>query len=289
VKHGDRTMASHTRCPTCGKGLRVSEKLAGKAAPCPNCKTLVNIPLTVAGPCAVEPPRKRPPAPPSRITQATISPPPLSVGASDDPLGFLHAPVRREAPAISRALTRIAFLPKWVLPSLGIVALTVGVGSVAFFAGRSSPGGKTDNTRPVPTTAPSPPETRAPGGAGTTALPKPGVLQGRPYSAPPLPTPLGGPPQSSPTTAKNHNEAAQKPAASDESFPKPSSAGPFDLPTLIQQVEQAVVRIDTEKGMGTGFLTENNTTVVTNFHVIRGSSEATATFQDGSRGACQPV
>ncbi len=59
----------------------------------------------------------------------------------------------------------------------------------------------------------------------------------------------------------------------------------LDLPTLIKHVERAVVRIDTDKGVGTGFLTENNSSVITNFHVIRGSSKATATFQDGSRVA----
>ena len=50
-------------------------------------------------------------------------------------------------------------------------------------------------------------------------------------------------------------------------------------------MERAVVRIDTDKGIGTGFLIENDSSIITNFHVIRGASKATATFQDGSRVA----
>lgn len=54
-----------------------------------------------------------------------------------------------------------------------------------------------------------------------------------------------------------------------------------DLVDLIAQIEPSVVRIETEDGLGSGFVTAADGTVVTNFHVIAGNSSATIHFADG--------
>src|SRR5690606_7362843 len=54
----------------------------------------------------------------------------------------------------------------------------------------------------------------------------------------------------------------------------------YDLPSLVRMVEPSVVRIDSNSGVGAGFLLGNANTVVTNFHVIRGASKASVTFRD---------
>ena len=41
----DRTMALQLRCPNCGKMLRVSDRLLGRTAPCPNCKSPITVPI----------------------------------------------------------------------------------------------------------------------------------------------------------------------------------------------------------------------------------------------------
>ena len=38
-------MALQLRCPNCGKILRVSDRLLGRTAPCPNCKSPITVPI----------------------------------------------------------------------------------------------------------------------------------------------------------------------------------------------------------------------------------------------------
>ncbi|MCL4854049.1 MAG: S1C family serine protease [Bryobacteraceae bacterium] len=71
------------------------------------------------------------------------------------------------------------------------------------------------------------------------------------------------------------------PAAKNQDAYSGARTGANDVSTVVKSAEAAVVRIDTDTGVGTGFLVENGTTLVTNFHVVHGASEATATFHDG--------
>lgn len=57
---------------------------------------------------------------------------------------------------------------------------------------------------------------------------------------------------------------------------------PLQLPDLLERVEPSIVRIETKDGMGSGFIATAQGDVVTNLHVIDGSSEARVLFSDGS-------
>jgi hypothetical protein len=60
-----------------------------------------------------------------------------------------------------------------------------------------------------------------------------------------------------------------------------------NLADLIDKVEPSVVRIDVvkgeSKGVGSGYVIGEDGTVATNYHVIVGASEATATFKNGDK------
>lgn len=53
------------------------------------------------------------------------------------------------------------------------------------------------------------------------------------------------------------------------------------LADLIAEIEQSVVRIETADGIGSGFVATEDGSVVTNFHVLEGSTEAKIHFVDG--------
>jgi S1-C subfamily serine protease len=61
---------------------------------------------------------------------------------------------------------------------------------------------------------------------------------------------------------------------------------PLELADLIELVEPAVVRIDVEtaggRAHGSGFVVDDQGTIVTNFHVVEGARSARATFRDGT-------
>ncbi|VAW32245.1 HtrA protease/chaperone protein [hydrothermal vent metagenome] len=53
--------------------------------------------------------------------------------------------------------------------------------------------------------------------------------------------------------------------------------------SVYEQVNPAVVNINTGGGQGSGFLFDNNGHIVTNNHVVEGSSNVTVTFDDGNQ------
>ena len=56
---------------------------------------------------------------------------------------------------------------------------------------------------------------------------------------------------------------------------------PMPLADLIEQVESAVVRISTDRGIGSGFVVDGRGLVVTNFHVVFRARRATVVFANG--------
>ncbi len=58
-------------------------------------------------------------------------------------------------------------------------------------------------------------------------------------------------------------------------------AQPMPLADLIEQVESAVVRISTDRGIGSGFIVDGRGLVVTNFHVVFRARRATVVFANG--------
>ena len=73
----------------------------------------------------------------------------------------------------------------------------------------------------------------------------------------------------------------------------PKSAGApekeYSLPELIEKVDPGVVRLSCKKGrgegMGSGFLIDDQGTVITNHHVIAGASTVQAEFENGDKAA----
>ena len=60
----------------------------------------------------------------------------------------------------------------------------------------------------------------------------------------------------------------------------PAAGGGGDLSALVDRIEPAVVRIGTPNSLGSGFVVDPAGLICTNYHVIEGASEATATFKD---------
>ena len=52
---------------------------------------------------------------------------------------------------------------------------------------------------------------------------------------------------------------------------------------LIEKVRSAVVRIETDRGIGSGFVVDGDGVVVTNYHVVRNTKRATVVFEDQTR------
>lgn len=54
-----------------------------------------------------------------------------------------------------------------------------------------------------------------------------------------------------------------------------------DLADIVDEIEAALVVIETDQGLGSGFVVDATGVVVTNFHVVEGAASATARFKDG--------
>jgi S1-C subfamily serine protease len=55
-----------------------------------------------------------------------------------------------------------------------------------------------------------------------------------------------------------------------------------DLADVIEQVEPSVVRIDTDRAIGSGAVVDADGLLITNYHVIAGAKRATVTFRSGT-------
>src|SRR5262247_2265334 len=67
-------------------------------------------------------------------------------------------------------------------------------------------------------------------------------------------------------------------AAEQQSSPAPSGQQWVDI---VDKVRGAIVTIETQKELGTGFLIAKDGTLVTNFHVIKDAQEISVTLQSG--------
>jgi S1-C subfamily serine protease len=65
--------------------------------------------------------------------------------------------------------------------------------------------------------------------------------------------------------------------------PAARPAGAEDLVDLVKRVEPAVVRVDTDRGLGSGVIVDNRGYVFTNYHVIDGAAEAAITLRSGEK------
>ena len=84
---------------------------------------------------------------------------------------------------------------------------------------------------------------------------------------------------SSPQAGHVAPTAASGPAAPGPTRPTRPSLPP-PPPPLAERIEPAVVRILTDKGLGSGFVVDPTGLICTNYHVIDGASQATVTFKN---------
>ncbi|HET6879489.1 MAG TPA: trypsin-like peptidase domain-containing protein [Pirellulales bacterium] len=122
-----------------------------------------------------------------------------------------------------------------------------------------------------------------PGGTPTTVVPQP--------SPTPMPRPIGAvgtstagmppnslaPPMNSPAVLG----AAAVPATPGVP-PSPSAPLPASAMELVSQIEPSLVVVDVGDGLGSGFVYDEQGTIVTNYHVIEGAKKATVRFADKS-------
>lgn len=88
--------------------------------------------------------------------------------------------------------------------------------------------------------------------------------------------------------AQEKPAAPKKPAPEKQPAKKPAPKEPTEKPSLadiIERVEPSCVRIDVTfdrgRGIGSGFVVGDGTTVVTNYHVVAGAAGAAVAFSDG--------
>jgi S1-C subfamily serine protease len=77
-------------------------------------------------------------------------------------------------------------------------------------------------------------------------------------------------------------ETPQSPApVSTPAEDNPAESKPFNQTDLVEKVEPSIVQIETDLGVGSGFIIDESGLIVTNYHVIDGATRATATFSNG--------
>ncbi len=64
-------------------------------------------------------------------------------------------------------------------------------------------------------------------------------------------------------------------------FLAPSLATALELVEVVKKVENSVVRVDTDAGLGSGVIVDDRGWILTNFHVIDGARRATVTLRSG--------
>jgi S1-C subfamily serine protease len=96
-----------------------------------------------------------------------------------------------------------------------------------------------------------------------------------------LPNPASGNSDKPPVVSQQTEKASlpkKEPAAS---VPAPERPLAPELADIVEKIEPAVVRITTDKAMGSGIVIDSKGLVVTNYHVTEGASKAKVEFHDG--------
>lgn len=296
-------------CPVCRQPFQIDSAFAGGPAGCPHCRSAVLIPAVEAPPPAPRAsgwivagssssdvpgaPGYSPPTPQPGLQgyanagvagtsggYANGGLAPLSVGGGSQPLGM---PGLAPQPGGPLGLPPLEPQPaaNWntlvFVCGVGVVGVLL-VGLAVVVATTSARKNRLEIARNVA----APPEATPNRSHSTT--PARAVV---PPANPPLPQRAAWP--STQTSAANgaFPSAAPSPepkSAASTSRAASSTTGPptlLELPDLVERVEPAVVRIETNHdSLGSGFVVRENGVVVTNYHVVEGARECKAIFND---------
>lgn len=288
-------MPVHLCCPLCGSTLKVSERLAGKAARCPGCKQVIEIPANISPADSAQVQRDNQYRVPPRDPRQCAAAPPV-VKTTRTTWSGRHEGASGEGTRARRSLSTRSFL-FGVGATLAIGVVVLVAATIAFLAGREA--------RIEPAHAPS---------AGTHPV---ASVQATHENAGGIADSQAKEAQRKPLlqTATGGVEQVQEGKSPEGTDPR-SDGGFMDLPELIAKVEPSVVRINVSgpegDGLGSGFVVEGRGTVegggtvaravvrsllgavkgqsardeggtvVTNYHVIEGATTADVVFHDGS-------
>lgn len=123
----------------------------------------------------------------------------------------------------------------------------------------------------------------APAGGGVTPMPQAANIVGAPLQAIP-PMPPASPASSSATAGSVTPPSSAPPAVTPPAVAAPPAVSlPISSTELVSQVEPSLVVVDIGGGLGSGFVYDDQGTIVTNYHVIEGAKKATVRFSDKSQ------
>jgi len=106
-------------------------------------------------------------------------------------------------------------------------------------------------------------------------------------TATPIQTPTQIPPTATPLPTPTPTPVPSTPTPTPKPTPTPSPSPGSDLETLIEEVRSGVVRIETDRGIGSGVIFETRATdrsalVLTNYHFVEGASRVDVVVNDFS-------
>ncbi len=233
-------------CPHCGQTLAAPASMAGFEVQCPYCSGRSIVPSFTA-----------PSAAPAAVTDDEYdSPPPLPTTLGGN----------QKLIVAGCAILAFACVPVLIFAMVGKTP------NSANAAGAPSPTAAKNNQAPAASKQTS-----------SAAVGNPSAPKSRPTA--------------SPTTAPNVETARRETVASIAISPSTGStgdkgakppvepaAGPKGQRTstteLVEQVEPSVIIVDTGDGLGSGFVYDQQGTIITNYHVIEGAKQAEIKFAD---------
>lgn len=296
-------------CPVCRQPFQIDSAFAGGPAGCPHCRSAVMVPAvelfapapqpsawTVAGggastfpgaPGYVHP---QPQAGPQGYGNAGVpgsldgypnhAAAPLSVGGGTHPPGMggyvplpagpLGLPPQEPRPAVS--WNTLVFVCGVGVVGVLLVGLSV---VVAVTSARKARLETARNVAPTDSSSSRPlPATPAKAVVPLAVNPQQAVQASTETAAANASLPVAGPS----LEAKSGASGKGKPGATASTAVPPTL---LELPDLVERVEPAVVRIETNHdSLGSGFVVREDGVVVTNFHVVEGAQECKAIFSD---------
>lgn len=231
-------------CPHCGQTLAAPASMAGFEVQCPYCSGRSTVPSFAA-----------PSAAPAAVTDNEYdSPPPLPTESSGN----------QKLIVAGCAILAFACVPVLIFAMVGKTSNSAGLVAAKSpaVANRQAPALVGGNLSAQTSRSAAAPATRSEAGN------KAPIIQREAPSAAAIAL--------RPATASQGAEAKQ-PAVPSLADPKGQRTSTTEL---VEQVEPSVIIVDTGDGLGSGFVYDQQGTIITNYHVIEGAKQAEIKFAD---------